>query len=362
VREVGELGGYDLTDSCWNDGRLLLGLMILFVQLPLAFFQHVNFLGFTSFIGMGCMMSFVGLVVRKQPEAAALCHTTGINYTQLDIDQNQVGPDPTCETENFIFNLKSAYAVPILLFAFMCHGNVLSIVAELRPSVECRSDHPSPGRLRKMILGAMTPTAILYMTTALFAYYSYFNRTASFLLELYGLWLDGDAMLIVSKILVTLCITFSVPILHYPCRYSLWNLLHQLFPTQVPQPYDNGYPQTWNWKWFYLFAIVIQGGMYILVCITDDFALVAALGGAIAGSCVVFIFPAMFYLKTHNWKSDTVYDKTVWFVGGVGGLIFVANTGLILYDYFFLQAESSDALPQVVASVTMSLDVNATVY
>ena len=146
MRDIAKIQGYSVEDKCWMDGRILLGLMILFVQLPLAFFQHVNFLGFTSFIGMGCMMSFVGLVVAKQPEAAALCETTGINYTKP-------GPEPICETENFIFTLKSAYAVPMLLFAFMCHGNILSIVAELKPSEECNSQHPSPRRFQKMILG-----------------------------------------------------------------------------------------------------------------------------------------------------------------------------------------------------------------
>ena len=333
VSDIAKLQGYDLSDSCWNDGRLLLGIMILVVQLPLAFFQHVNFLGFTSFIGMGCMMSFVGLVIAKQPEAAALCETTGINYTNPF-------PEPICETENFIFTLKSAYAVPMLLFAFMCHGNVLSIVAELRPSDTCNGDHPSPRRLHKMVLGAITPTAILYLITALFAYYSYFNRTSSFLLNLYGLWLDGDAMLLVSKILVTMCIVFSVPILHYPCRYSLWNLLHQIFPGTVPPPYDNGYPETWNWKWFYLFAVIIQGGMYIMVCITDDFALVAALGGAIAGSCIVFIFPAMFYLKIHRWRRYCVYDKVVWFVMAFGFVSLVANTSMILIEEFVLKTNT----------------------
>jgi len=189
------------------------------------------------------------------------------------------------------------------------------------------------------------------MITALFAYASYFNRTESFLLELYGLWLDGDAMLIVSKILVTLCITFSVPILHYPCRYSLWNLLHQIFPDRIPPAYDNGYPDTWNMKWFYLFAIIIQGGLYILVCITDDFALVAALGGAIAGSCVVLIFPAIFYLKMHGWQSHTIYDKLVWLVGCLGVIIFVANTGLILYQQFFLTDETTDSTIDATATV-----------
>ena len=49
-------------------------------------------------------------------------------------------------------------------------------------------------------------------------------------------------MVAVSNIMVTICIMFSVPILHYPCRFSLWNLLHQMVPRFVPVAFDNGNP------------------------------------------------------------------------------------------------------------------------
>ena len=50
-------------------------------------------------------------------------------------------------------------------------------------------------------------------------------------------------MVAVSNIMVTICIMFSVPILHYPCRFSLWNLLHQMIPRFVPAAFDNGDPR-----------------------------------------------------------------------------------------------------------------------
>ena len=127
-----------------------------------------------------------------------------------------------------------------------------------------------------------------------------------------------------------MCITFSIPILHYPCRYSLWNLINQLFPSLVPPAFDNGHPETWNRKWFYIFAFIIQGGIYALVCVTSDFKMVLSLGGAIAGSCIIQIFPAMFYLKIHGWRYDSIYDKIIWFVGALGVITFFVNTSLII--------------------------------
>ena len=141
------MAGYEISGCSWMlDGRVLLGAMVLFVQLPLGFLKKIDFLGFTSFIGMGCMMSFVGLVVVKQPAAVEQCGT--INYTSIS-----EFPEAKCETENFIFNIKSAYAIPTLLFGFTCHGNVLPIVAELKPTDRCDSRHPSPRRIRHMVFG-----------------------------------------------------------------------------------------------------------------------------------------------------------------------------------------------------------------
>jgi sodium-coupled neutral amino acid transporter 1 len=339
------LAGYEVSGCYWADGRVLLGVMILFVQLPLAFLKKIDFLGFTSFIGMGCMMSFVGLVVVKQP--AAVDHCGSINYTS--ITSNFL--DPECEAKSWIFNIKSAYAVPTLLFAFMCHGNILPIVAELKPTDRCNSRHPSPRRIRQMVFGALAPTTVLYVTTALFAYYSYFNRTESFLLELYALWLDpSDVMLIISKIMVTLCITFSVPVLHYPCRYSLWNLLHQVLPNYVPVAYDNGYPETWNRKWYYICALLLQGILFVIACMVNEFGLVVGLGGSVAGTCIILIFPASFYLKIHRWRRDSFYDKVVWFMMIFGYFTLVANTSMILVEEFVLKGD-----PEAVSNMTQML-------
>lgn len=100
--------------------------------------------------------------------------------------------------------------------------------------------------------------------------------------------------------------------------HFLSNLMSFMIPGTVPPAFDNGYPQTWNRKWFYFFAIVIQGTLFTLVCMTDNFKIVISLGGAIAGSCIIQIFPAMFYLKIHNWRSDSVYDKVIWLILGLG--------------------------------------------
>ena len=47
---------------------------------------------------------------------------------------------------------------------------------------------------------------------------------------------------------------------------------------------------------------------------TENFRLVLSLGGAISGSCIIQIFPAMYYLKIFNWRYNGLYNKCVWII------------------------------------------------
>ena len=89
------MGYHHDVDVWYLNGNYLLGLMVLCVHLPLGkysisfceksimmiyeslndkhhflgLFRRIDFLGFTSFIGMACMSTFVIMVIKKQPQA-----------------------------------------------------------------------------------------------------------------------------------------------------------------------------------------------------------------------------------------------------------------------------------------------------
>ena len=54
-----------MTDKWYLNGDYLLGLMVLCVHIPLGMLKKIDFLGFTSFIGMACMSTFVFMVIKK---------------------------------------------------------------------------------------------------------------------------------------------------------------------------------------------------------------------------------------------------------------------------------------------------------
>ena len=81
---VDATGYHHEVDVWYLDGNYLLGLMVLCVHLPLGklarffhnnllnflgLFRRIDFLGFTSFIGMACMSTFVIMVIKKQSQA-----------------------------------------------------------------------------------------------------------------------------------------------------------------------------------------------------------------------------------------------------------------------------------------------------
>ena len=71
---------------------------------------------------------------------------------------------------------------------------------------------------------------------------------------------------------------------------------------------------TFNRGWYSLFCLLLHVGIYALVVMTENFRLVLSLGGAISGSCIIQIFPAMYYLKIFNWRYNGLYNKCVWII------------------------------------------------
>ena len=63
-----------------------------------------------------------------------------------------------------------------------------------------------------------------------------------------------------------------------------------------------------------MFCLLLHVGIYALVVMTENFRLVLSLGGAISGSCIIQIFPAMYYLKIFNWRYNGLYNKCVWII------------------------------------------------
>ncbi|XP_051824282.1 sodium-coupled neutral amino acid transporter 5 isoform X1 [Antechinus flavipes] len=118
------------TDSSpwFLDGNVLIVLVSVGIVLPLALMRHLGYLGYTSGLSLTCMVFFLASVIYKK--FSMECPLTSGNWTTRPA---QVLND-TCEVHFFTINSQTAYTIPILAFAFVCHPEVLPIYTELRRS------------------------------------------------------------------------------------------------------------------------------------------------------------------------------------------------------------------------------------
>ncbi|XP_037553315.1 sodium-coupled neutral amino acid transporter 3-like, partial [Nematolebias whitei] len=78
---------------------------------------------------------------------------------------SEVSPEDTCTIKYFTINQETAYTIPILAFAFVCHPEVLPIYTELR--------NPTKRRMQNIGNVSILGMFIMYFFTATFGYLTF---------------------------------------------------------------------------------------------------------------------------------------------------------------------------------------------
>jgi len=336
IRDFGRMSNPEfVTDDKWYfQGEWCLLWVLLFILFPLGCAKRIDFLGFTSAIGMFAMTTFVFMIIAKQPDIASQCgnisyptnQSTGFNH---DIEDE-------CFVRPINLSSDSIYSAGICLFAYMSHCNVLAIFAEVRTK--------SLERMRGVVYGAIIPCTVLYILSALYAYSSFYNHTQAQLIELYSFIASDGNLILISNILVMTCIIFSIPLAQYPARNTLWKLFYTIsnrFPApflpselNIPEEKRRAFPRIP----FYGLMVFSYLAIYYVVVSAANFKLFLALSGAVSGSTVIMIFPTMFHLKMENWRYNTMENVCSFILLGVGFVTLIGNSSLIVYKEFFESA------------------------
>jgi amino acid permease len=323
--EVNELG--EVIIPWYAQGEFLLLWIGCVILIPLGFAKNIDFLGFTSALGMFSMTTFVAMVVSKQPDIKSQCGN--ITYP-LDLKTYNHNITSECEVYAFRWTDDSIFSFGICIFAYMCHTNVLAIFAELRK--------PTIKRMRGVICGAIIPCTILYSLSAIFAYSSFFNHTQAQLIQLYSYVSSDGKLILMCNILVMICIIFSIPVCMYAARISIWKLMTTILPEHFPKPYNKDFDKHTK-RPFPMFThvsiMLIQYAVIFAVVVSAaDFKLFLSLAGVISGSTVIMIFPTLFHLKMDNWCWRSVHNVCCYAVMGLGWVILVFNGSLVLYKQY----------------------------
>uniref|UniRef100_A0A8C2ZKQ8 Solute carrier family 38 member 4 n=1 Tax=Cyclopterus lumpus TaxID=8103 RepID=A0A8C2ZKQ8_CYCLU len=116
-----------------------------------------------------------------------------------------------------LFSPQTAYTVPILAFAFVCHPEVLPIYSELKDRSRKKMQNVSNLSIMMML--------IMYMMSALVGYLTFYENVEAELLHTFTKVYKFDTMLLLVRLAVLTAVTLTVPIVLFPIRSSITTLL-----------------------------------------------------------------------------------------------------------------------------------------
>ncbi|XP_051941928.1 probable sodium-coupled neutral amino acid transporter 6 isoform X2 [Hippocampus zosterae] len=264
----------DQSGEAWyEDGRLQLILITLCVVLPLAILPKIGFLGYTSSLAFFFMFYFaIVVVVKKWSIPCPLPHNVTIFMGSYQVSN---ASDTECTPKLFVISSRSAFAIPTMAFSFLCHTAVLPIYCEL--------DRPTKARMQNVTNVGISLSFLLYLVSALFGYLTFYAHVDSELLLSYGVYIPRDIMVMTVRLAILISVLLTIPLIHFPARKAVILLLRGNRP--------------FSWLTHIIATLVILGLVVVLAIFVPDIRNVFGVVGSTTSSCLLFVFPGLFYLK-----------------------------------------------------------------
>ncbi|KAJ7990773.1 hypothetical protein DPEC_G00290390 [Dallia pectoralis] len=280
----------------YEDGRTLLILVTVFVVLPLALLPRIGFLGYSSSLAFLFMLFFTVVVVVNKwaipcPLPSNVTHIQISNATESD-----------CRPKLLVISSKSAYTIPTMSFSFLCHTAVLPIYSEL--------DRPSRKRMQNVTNVSISLSSLLYLISALFGYLTFYGHVDTQLLLGYDTYLPRDVLVMAVRLAILLAVLLTLPLIHFPARKAILLLFC-----------GDG---SFSWVFHIISTFLILALVMVLAIFVPDIRNVFGVVGSTTSTCLLFVFPGMFYLRINNQPLRSLQS-----VGPVCLLVFGLFVGLL---------------------------------
>uniref|UniRef100_A0A4W3J7B2 Solute carrier family 38 member 4 n=1 Tax=Callorhinchus milii TaxID=7868 RepID=A0A4W3J7B2_CALMI len=308
-----------IEEEWYLNGKYLVVIVSLSIILPLTFLKNLGYLGYTSGFSLTCMIFFLSVVIYKKSQIPCPLPLLGhhaLNQTTLGNTSHDEKPkdddDDMCKPKYFVFNSQTAYTIPILAFAFVCHPEVLPIYSELKGRSQKKMQHVSNVSITAML--------IMYLMAALFGYLTFYDQVETELLHTYTQVYKFDTLLLLVRLAVLVAVTLTVPIVLFPIRTSIQELF---FPGR-----------SFNWLrhiGIAGFLLILNDLLVIFVpSIRDIFGFI----GASAATMLIFILPSACYIKLVKKESMKSMQKIGAMIFLVIGIVFmIGSMTLIVFDW-----------------------------
>lgn len=287
----------DHSGSWYLDGQMLLIIICVGIVFPLSLLPKIGFLGYTSSLSFFFMVFFALVVVIKKWAVPCPVTLDCIN----EVFQISNATDD-CKPKLFHFSKESVYAIPTMAFSFLCHTSVLPIYCELQS--------PSKKRMQNVTNTAIALSFLVYFVSALFGYLTFYDKVESELLQGYSKYLPHDVIVMAVKLCILFAVLLTAPLIHFPARKALMMILFSNYP--------------FSWIRHSLTTAALNAIIVVLAIYVPDIRNVFGVVGASTSTCLIFVFPGLFYLKLS--REDFLSWKKL-------GALFLLLTGAVVGSF-----------------------------
>lgn len=207
----------------------------------------------------------------------------------------------TCEARMFTADAQMAYTVPIMAFAFVCHPEVLPIYTEL--------SRPSQRRMQAVANVSIGAMFCMYGLTATFGYLTFYSSVEVEILHMYS---QEDLLILCVRLAVLLAVTLTVPVVLFPIRRALQQLL---FPSKA-----------FSWPRHVAIALILLALVNVLVICVPTIRDIFGVIGSTSAPSLIFILPSIFYVRIVPSEEEPLcsWPKIQALCFGILGVLFMA--------------------------------------
>ncbi|XP_069500236.1 sodium-coupled neutral amino acid transporter 3 [Ambystoma mexicanum] len=318
------------TSDWYLNGNYLVVMVSVGVIFPLALMKQLGYLGYASGFSLSCMVFFLISVMYKKFHIPCPLPERDLNGTLMSnfslaegessvIYQNGHTPaaetlDSMCAPRMFNINTQTAYTIPIMAFAFVCHPEVLPIYTELK--------EPSKRKMQHVSNISISVMYVMYFLAALFGYLTFYDQVDSELLHTYSKVDPFDLLILCVRVAVLVAVTLTVPIVLFPVRRAIQHMLFQ--------------NKQFSWVRHTLIAVILLTLINLLVIFAPTILDIFGIIGATSAPCLIFIFPAIFYIRIMP-KDEEPMKSTPKILAacfaGLGVLFMIMSLSFIIIDW-----------------------------
>uniref|UniRef100_A0A673CC32 Solute carrier family 38 member 5a n=1 Tax=Sphaeramia orbicularis TaxID=375764 RepID=A0A673CC32_9TELE len=307
------LGKQENTGEWFLNGNFLIIIVSALIILPLATMKQLGYLGYTSGFSLSCMVFFlISVIYKKFNIPCPLEDEDHHNLSHLSHGHANAQSYMTCLY--FTNAYYTAYTIPILAFAFVCHPEVLPIYTELRDATKKRMQNVANISILAMF--------IMYLLTALFGYLTFYGNVESELLHTYSRVDPLDVLVLCVRLAVLVAVTLTVPVVLFPIRRAL---LQILFPDKP-----------FHWARHIIIAFCLISLVNLLVIFVPSIRDIFGLIGATSAPSLIFILPGIFYIRIVPEEQEPMFSRSkiqAACFAAVGFIFMVMSLSFIIIDW-----------------------------